>query len=88
MSRTFSMKASRLVMRLTAVSVSWMMPMTGLLACGVINMRGVLASCEISARVSNDCAMCRFISSPSKSALYGVVQLRHNQTHEYRHVAP
>ena len=73
---TFSRNTSRLVILLTAVSVSWTMPMTGLLACGVTIIRGTAASWLISARVSSVWAKCRFISSPSKSALYGVVTLQ------------
>ena len=72
---TFDKKTSRLVILRTAVSVSCTIPMTGLLAWGVMIIRGTEASWLISARVSRDCATWRFISSPSKSALYGVVTL-------------
>lgn len=50
--------------------------MTGLLHCGVMIWRGVTWMFSTSARVSMLCGTCRFISSPSKSALYGDVQLR------------
>ena len=109
---SFSMKVSRRVNPREPRSVSWTIPITGLLDCGDtthratdiiseacvataaishgeareysrahgptgpkqrgshIYQRGV---CHTSARVSIDCITCRFISSPSKSALYGVV---------------
>uniref|UniRef100_A0A6B0UH99 Putative secreted protein n=1 Tax=Ixodes ricinus TaxID=34613 RepID=A0A6B0UH99_IXORI len=73
---SFSRKMSLLVILRTAVRVSCTMPMTGLFDCGVMICRGTMASCSTSARVSSDCGTCRFISSPSKSALYGVVTLR------------
>jgi hypothetical protein len=50
--------------------------MTGLFDCGVIIILGTSAKLEISAFVSKDWGRCRFISSPSKSALYGVVTLK------------
>lgn len=71
--RGSSMKISLFVIIRTAVNVSWTMPITGLLACGVINCLGTMAISLISARVSSDWGKCKFISSPSKSALYGVV---------------
>ena len=70
------MNMSRWVILRTAVSVSCTMPMTGRLDCGVIIWRGAIMSSLTSARVSTYCGKCKFISSPSKSALYGVVQLR------------
>lgn len=73
---TRSRKTSLLVNLRTAVSVSCTMPMTGRLLWGVTIMRGTMASSWISARVSRDCGRCKFISSPSKSALYGVVTLQ------------
>ena len=76
---TFSRNVSRFVIFRTAHSVSCTMPMTGRLACGVMIMRGTDANSLISARVSSDWARWRFISSPSKSALYGVVTLKHSQ---------
>lgn len=57
------------------MSVSCTIPMTGLLDWGVTIIRGTMASSWISALVSRDCGRWRFISSPSKSALYGVVTL-------------
>ncbi len=77
---TLSKKTSLLVNLRTAVSVSCTIPMTGLLDCGVTIIRGTMASSWISARVSRDCGKCRFISSPSKSALYGVVTLEEKKT--------
>ena len=71
-----SMKQSRRVNLRIPQSVSWTMPMTGLLACGETICRGTHAICCSSARVSSDCGTCRFISSPSKSALYGGVTER------------
>lgn len=44
-------------------------PMTGLLPWGDTICLGTSIKCLISARVSSLCARCRFISSPSKSAL-------------------
>lgn len=85
------MKTSLLVIILTAHKVSCTIPITGLLACGVISCLrenrkkiqikffvnyklnkdylGTIAISSISARVSKDCGKCKFISSPSKSAL-------------------
>ncbi len=45
-------------------------------ACGVMICLGVRWMLRISALVSMDWGTCRFISSPPKSALYGVVSLR------------
>lgn len=70
---TFSRNTSLLVIFLTAVSVSCTIPMTGLLAWGVMIIRGVTWRFSISARVSMLWGTCKFISSPSKSALYGDV---------------
>ena len=73
---TLSRNTSLFVIFLTAVNVSCTIPMTGLLDCGVMIILGTDASCDISALVSSDWAKCKFISSPSKSALYGVVTLK------------
>ena len=73
---SLSMNTSLLVIFLTAVRVSCTIPMTGRLDCGVMICLGTIMISDTSARVSTDCGKCRFISSPSKSALYGVVQLR------------
>ena len=56
--------------------VSCTMPMTGLFDCGETMHRGTLMISCASARVSIVCITCRFISSPSKSALYGEVTER------------
>lgn len=68
-----SMKQSRSVNLRTPQSVSWTMPMTGLLAWGEMMLRGTAQMLMSSARVSSLWGTCRFISSPSKSALYGDV---------------
>ncbi|RNA23264.1 hypothetical protein BpHYR1_033063 [Brachionus plicatilis] len=73
---SLSKNTSRLVILRTAVSVSCTMPITGRFDCGVMICRGTIINSETSARVSTDCGKCKFISSPSKSALYGVVQLK------------
>ena len=74
--RSFSRKQSRRVKAREPRSVSCTMPMTGLFDCGDTMQRGVSMISEHSARVSCVCNTCMFISSPSKSALYGEVQLR------------
>mmetsp|Transcript_11141 Transcript_11141/g.46367 ORF Transcript_11141/g.46367 Transcript_11141/m.46367 type:complete len:298 (-) Transcript_11141:1509-2402(-) len=78
--RSFSMKQSLLVMLRHPSRVSCTIPMTGLLPCGLTMQRGTIIISLTSARVSNVCGTCRFISSPSKSALYGEVtdRLRRN----------
>ena len=64
-------------------SVSCTMPMTGLFDCGETMQRGTSMISEHSARVSMLCITCRFISSPSKSALYGEVHERFMRKVEY-----
>ena len=49
---------------------------TGAFPCGETIIRGVSMSSSASALASNPCGTCKFISSPSKSALYGGVQLK------------
>ena len=56
--------------------VSCTIPMTGLLDCGVIMFFATAINSCASALDSCVCNACKFISSPSKSALYGVVQLK------------
>lgn len=75
---TLSKNTSLLVIFLTAVNVSCTIPITGLLDCGVMIILDTRAKFEISAFVSKDWGRCKFISSPSKSALYGVVTLQQN----------
>lgn len=84
-SLTLSKKTSLLVNLRTAVSVSCTIPMTGLLDWGVTIIRGTMASSWISALVSRDWGRWRFISSPSKSALYGVVTLVNRQETKLSH---
>jgi hypothetical protein len=78
-----SMKQSRRVNLRTPHSVSWTIPMTGLLACGEMMLRGTAQMLINSARVSSDCGTCKFISSPSKSALYGDVTDKLSRKVEY-----
>ena len=52
--------------------------MTALLDYGVITYLGTLIKCLISDVASIFYGTCIFISSPSKSALYGVVTARFN----------
>ena len=59
--------------------VSWTIPMIGLLDCGVMIFLATAINSWASARDSCVCRACKFISSPSKSALYGVVQLKFNR---------
>ena len=75
---TFSIKASLFVNFLTAHRESCTIPITGLFDCGVTIIRGTINNSDTSARVSIDCGTCMFISSPSKSALYGVVTLQYD----------
>ena len=57
-------------------SESCTMPITGRLACGdTMFLATDINSCA-SARAANVCNTCKFISSPSKSALYGVVHVK------------
>ena len=53
--------------------------MTGLFDCGVIIFCATDIKFIASALDSYVCKACKFISSPSKSALYGVVQLKFNR---------
>ncbi len=46
-------------------------------------LRGTIMMFSVSARVSGVCGTCMFISSPSKSALYGDVTLRFSRNVEY-----
>mmetsp|Transcript_98404 Transcript_98404/g.300921 ORF Transcript_98404/g.300921 Transcript_98404/m.300921 type:complete len:236 (+) Transcript_98404:3534-4241(+) len=78
MARSFSMYVSRLVYLAVASKLSCTTPITGLLPCGETSILGFSIMCLISERVSCDCPKCKFISSPSKSALYGDVTARLN----------
>ena len=73
MKTSFVMNVSRLVIRRHARSVSCTIAITGLFACGDTIIFGTIISSCTSARVSMLCGRCMFISSPSKSALYGGV---------------
>lgn len=73
---TFSRNTSLFVNLLTAIKESCTIPMTGLFDCGVTMFLGTIMISVISARASRDWGTCKFISSPSKSALYGVVTLK------------
>ena len=73
MKTSLVMNVSRLVIRRHASSVSCTIAITGLFACGETIIFGTIMSSCTSARVSIDCGRCMFISSPSKSALYGGV---------------
>ena len=75
-SRSRSMNSERLVIAAQPSSVSCTMPITGLLPCGDTITCGHIIMVSASARALRLCGTCRFISSPSKSALYGLVQLR------------
>ena len=57
----------------TPSSESWKIPMIELFFAGLIIWYGTAASPLSSASASSSCGMCKFISSPSKSALYGLV---------------
>mmetsp|Transcript_32257 Transcript_32257/g.84393 ORF Transcript_32257/g.84393 Transcript_32257/m.84393 type:complete len:212 (+) Transcript_32257:1367-2002(+) len=76
MSSALSMNESLKVKSLADRSVSCTIPITGRFDCGVRIFSSTFIISSISARVSSDCGMCMFISSPSKSALYGVVHDR------------
>eukprot|EP00160_Parvularia_atlantis_P017066 Unigene5718_Nuclearia_a/m.17455 Unigene5718_Nuclearia_a/g.17455 ORF Unigene5718_Nuclearia_a/g.17455 Unigene5718_Nuclearia_a/m.17455 type:complete len:351 (+) Unigene5718_Nuclearia_a:973-2025(+) len=78
-----SRKTSRRVNLLMPLSASCTMPMTGRLLCGLTICVGTRASSSSSVRASSVCGTCRFISSPSKSALYGVVTDRLRRKVEY-----
>mmetsp|Transcript_2264 Transcript_2264/g.6839 ORF Transcript_2264/g.6839 Transcript_2264/m.6839 type:complete len:247 (-) Transcript_2264:1409-2149(-) len=71
-------KVSRLVKPREPSRVSCTMPITGLFDWGETTQRATDMISDASARVSMDCITCRFISSPSKSALYGA------QTHSLK----
>ena len=70
---SYSMNVSLFVNRRDASNESCTIPITGLLACGETMLRGTDMISLISARGSWPCTRCMFISSPSKSALYGEV---------------
>mmetsp|Transcript_25098 Transcript_25098/g.65226 ORF Transcript_25098/g.65226 Transcript_25098/m.65226 type:complete len:409 (+) Transcript_25098:3019-4245(+) len=82
-SKSCSMKVSRLVIRAEANKESCTMPMTGLLDCGDTMFLGTIMICSSSALAATDCGTCRFISSPSKSALYGDVTDRFRRNVEW-----
>ena len=82
-SMSFSRKVSRLVTMRHPSSVSCTMPITGLFAWGDTIILGTIISSRASARVSLLCGTCMFISSPSKSALYGEVTERLSLKVEY-----
>ena len=73
MNTSFLRNVSREVIFRHPNSVSCTMAMTGLFACGETIIFGTIINSETSAFVSYDCGKCIFISSPSKSALYGGV---------------
>mmetsp|Transcript_110788 Transcript_110788/g.309614 ORF Transcript_110788/g.309614 Transcript_110788/m.309614 type:complete len:329 (+) Transcript_110788:3203-4189(+) len=74
--RSFSKYVSRFVYFAVARRLSCTTPITGLFPCGDTNILGFSIMCLISDRDSCDCPKCKFISSPSKSALYGDVTAR------------
>lgn len=76
---TFSMRVSLLVIFRHPSSVSCTIPMTGLFDCGETMHFGTIINSRTSALVSNDWGTCIFISSPSKSALYGEVTDKFNR---------
>ena len=75
---SFLMNVSRLVIKRQPSNVSCTIAMTGLFACGETIIFGTIINSLTSARVSYDCGRCMFISSPSKSALYGGVTDKFN----------
>mmetsp|Transcript_600 Transcript_600/g.1256 ORF Transcript_600/g.1256 Transcript_600/m.1256 type:complete len:240 (+) Transcript_600:3273-3992(+) len=81
--RSFSTKVLRRDSELHPSSVSWTIPMTGWFFCGETIWKGTIMTLEISDLVSYDWGRCRFISSPSKSALYGEVTERLSRNVEY-----
>ena len=83
MKTSLVMNVSRLVIKRQPKSVSCTMAMTGLFACGDTIIFGTIINSLTSALVSYDCGRCMFISSPSKSALYGGVTDRFNRKVEY-----
>ena len=72
------MKISRNVILRIPHNVSWTIPITGLFDCGETICKGTAQICDNSDLVSGDCGTCKFISSPSKSALYGDVTDKFN----------
>ena len=64
------------VIRYAPTRESWMIPMQGLLFCALRICSLTHASVRASVDAVTDCKKCKFISSPSKSALYGDVQQR------------
>ena len=82
-SRSWSMNVSFDVMRADASSESWTMPMTGLFDWGLTTLRGTIMSCWSSALAATFWGTCKFISSPSKSALYGDVTDRFSRNVEW-----
>mmetsp|Transcript_97454 Transcript_97454/g.168048 ORF Transcript_97454/g.168048 Transcript_97454/m.168048 type:complete len:279 (+) Transcript_97454:3358-4194(+) len=74
---------SRFVSRLQPRRESWTIPIHGELACGVMMFLGTIIMWTSSVLVSRDWGRCRFISSPSKSALYGDVTERFSRNVEY-----
>mmetsp|Transcript_64074 Transcript_64074/g.171453 ORF Transcript_64074/g.171453 Transcript_64074/m.171453 type:complete len:241 (+) Transcript_64074:3802-4524(+) len=86
-SRFIAMARSNMVSRLvnldTANRESCTIPITGRFPCGDTICLGLNMMWRISARVSWLCARCKFISSPSKSALYGDVTLKLRRKVEY-----
>ena len=71
-----STKLSLAVMSAAPRSVSCTIAITGRLLCGETSWLEGVISIAASARASCVCGTCMFISSPSKSALYGVVHER------------
>jgi hypothetical protein len=67
--RSRSMNTSRRVNKREPSRVSCTMPMTGRLDCAVMMRRGTTMFSLASAMAGSVCTACRFISSPSKSAL-------------------
>mmetsp|Transcript_7611 Transcript_7611/g.21335 ORF Transcript_7611/g.21335 Transcript_7611/m.21335 type:complete len:209 (+) Transcript_7611:3346-3972(+) len=82
-SKSCSMNVSRDVILAEASSESCTMPMTGLLDWGDTIFLGTIMICSSSAFAATDCGTCKFISSPSKSALYGDVTERFSRNVEW-----
>lgn len=55
------------------------MLITGRFACGEMTCCDTIISIDTSALAHGDCSTCKFISSPSKSALYGLAQHLYSQ---------
>ena len=72
-------KLSLSVKTLQPIKVSWTIPITGLLDWGDTICLGTCIMFIISDFDSSDWGRCKFISSPSKSALYGVVTDKFNR---------